>query len=349
MSPKSKVQGLKSLGLRFLTLDIGLWTLGWRLSVLLLALASAAGAQDELPGAKPVPRMQVLPLPRSEASVERDGQEIAHYYFDSGLRRPFLYPIIGPSGKSLTRMGHPRDPNGHQHHNSVWVSHHVIGGLHDKDPAATGFWNDVTKGNIVHTKVEQYEDADDQAVIQVRNAWRDGTGKTLLDELRTMRFIPQDDGQWLLVLDLEFSVKEPTTIGKSNFGFVGVRMAKTIGVHDGGGTIRNSAGGVDEKGVHEKPARWCDYSGPIAREAHEGITLLDHPSNSNHPAVFHVRDDGWMGAAFTFAEPYSIEPGRPLKLRYGLWVHAGVPTAAQIDAQFAAFGKIGDPPAVAKR
>jgi methane monooxygenase PmoA-like len=148
-----------------------------------------------------------------------------------------------------------------------------------------------------------------------------------------------------LVLDLEFSAKEPTLIGKSNFGFVGVRMAKTIGVHDGGGTIRNSAGGVDEKGVHEKPARWCDYSGPITREAREGITLLDHPSNSNHPTVFHVRDDGWMGAAFTFAAPYTLRPGTPLTLRYGLWVHAGVPAPEQIDRQFEAFAKMGGPPA----
>ena len=103
MSPKSKVQGLKSLGPRFLALDFGPWALDWRLSVLLLALTSAAGAQDELPGAKPVPRMQVLPLPRSETSVQRDGQEIARYYFGSDLRRPFLYPIVGPSGKWIGR------------------------------------------------------------------------------------------------------------------------------------------------------------------------------------------------------------------------------------------------------
>ena len=83
-----------------------------------------------------------------------------------------------------------------------------------------------------------------------------------------MRFRPKDDGQWLLVLDLTFSApKSPVTLGRTNFGMIGVRMAKTIGVHDGGGTIRNSEGGVNEAGVHEKPARWCDYSGPITREA----------------------------------------------------------------------------------
>jgi hypothetical protein len=130
---------------------------------------------------------------------------------------------------------------------------------------------------------------------------------------------------------------------------IGVRMAKTIGVHDGGGTIRNSEGGVNESGVHEKPARWCDYSGPTTREASEGITLLDHPANPNHPTVFHVRDDGWMGAALTFAEPRTIEPAAPLKLRYGLWIHTGVPSAERIEEQFAEFAKIGDLPPAAKQ
>ena|SRR5436190_848759 len=305
----------------------------------LLILASHAVGQVDLPAAKPVPRMQVLPLPGDEASVVREGQEIARYYFAKDLYRPFLYPLVGPSGKSLTRMGHPRDPNGHSHHNSVWVSHHVVNGV--------GFWNDAksSEGRIVHQKVVRYEDADDEALIEVQNAWVDGAGrgKTLLEEQRAMRFRPQANGQWLLVLDITFSaLKQPVTLGKTNFGFVGVRMAKTIGVHDGGGMIRNSEGAINEPQVHEKAARWVDYSGPITPSNREGITLLDHPQNPNHPTVFHVRDDGWMGAAVNFAAPHTIQPGQQLKLRYGLWVHGGVPAAGAIEEQFAAFAKMGD-------
>lgn len=309
-----------------------------------------APGQVELPTAKPVPRMQVIPLPGGQASIERDGQEISRYWFGPDLRRPFLYPLVGPSGKSLTRMGHPRDPNGHSHHNSVWVTHHDVGGV--------AFWNDAatSKGRIVQQRVVRYEDADNEALIETVNLWRESLtaalsqgereGRILLEEQRTMRFRQQEGGQWLLVLDLTFTApKTPVTLGKTNFGMLGVRMAKTIGVHDGGGTIRNSEGGVNEAGVHEKAARWCDYSGPITRQAREGITILDHPANPNHPTVFHVRDDGWMGAALTFAAPRTIEPGAPLKLRYGLWVHAGVPEAAAIEREYEEFAKIGDVPA----
>jgi hypothetical protein len=302
-----------------------------------LILIVLAHAQVELPAARAVPATQVIPLPGGQASVERDGREISRYHFGPELRRPFLFPLVGPSGKSLTRMGHPRDPNGHSHHNSLWISHHDVGGV--------AFWNDAasSKGRIVHRRVTRYEDADDEALIEVVNSWQDHAGRVLLDEQRAMRFRPLAAGQWLLVLDIALTApKSPVTLGKTNFGLIGVRMAKTIGVRDGGGAIRNSEGGVNESGVHERAARWCDYSGPIARDAREGITLFDHPLNPNHPTVFHVRDDGWMGAALTFAAPRTIEPGAPLKLRYGLWVHAGVPTAGQIDEQFAEFAKIGD-------
>jgi hypothetical protein len=58
-------------------------------------------------------------------------------------------------------------------------------------------------------------------------------------------------------------------LGKTPFGFIGVRMAKTIGVHDGGGTILNSEGALDEKEVFWKHAKWAVYSGPNTPKAHE--------------------------------------------------------------------------------
>jgi hypothetical protein len=306
----------------------------------LLIVALPLAGQVDLPAARPVPAWQILPLPEDQASVEYRGRAIARYYFAKDLYRPFLYPLVGPSGRSLTRMGHPRDPNGHSHHNSFWVSHHDVGGV--------AFWNDAksSTGRIVHQRVNRYEETDDEAVIDVQNHWIDSAsgGRVVLDERRVMRFRSQDGGQWLLVLDVTLAApKQAVTLGKTNFGILGVRMGKTIGVNDGGGMIRNSQGAVNEPQVHERVARWVDYSGPITADKREGITLLDHPQNPNHPTVFHVRNDGWMGAALTFAAPRTIEPGQPLTVRYGLWIHAGVPTAAQIDEQFASFAKIGAP------
>ena len=121
---------------------------------------------------------------------------------------------------------------------------------------------------------------------------------------------------------------------------VGVRMAKTIGVNDGGGKIRNSEGAVDEKEVFWKKARWVDYSGAITNGKLEGITLFDHPENPNYPAYFHVRNDGWMGASLTFDGPREILPDESLLLRYGLYIHRDIKSSEAIDATWKQFTKI---------
>jgi hypothetical protein len=289
----------------------------------LIALASATfGAQT------PVPLMQAVPLPNSEVSFQREGKELTRYYFGPELNRPFIFPAIGMAGRSLTRMGHPRDPESHSHHNSIWISHHDVNGV--------SFWGDRGDGRIVHRRIERFDDGEDAASVLAVNAWVAKTNRVLLNERRLTTVQTLANGEWLLVWDIELeATDEPVTFGKTPFGLVGVRMAKTIGVNDGGGAIRNSEGGIDEAGVFWKPARWVDYSGPVTRDAVEGITLMDHPKNPNHPAVFHVRNDGWMGASLTFAETRVVE--KPLRLRYGLYVHAGKPSPEIIEKQWGQF------------
>ena len=109
---------------------------------LLLAAAVCAASP------KPVPWMQVVPQPYDQASFQRDGVELTRYHFGPGLHRPFLFPVIGLSGRSLTRMGHPHDPESHSHHKSVWISHHDVNG--------TNFWSDRGKGKIRHKRIVEF-------------------------------------------------------------------------------------------------------------------------------------------------------------------------------------------------
>src|SRR5687767_13749416 len=163
--------------------------------------------------AKPVPSLQVVPQPYAQASFQRDGGEIARYHFGNDLRRPFVFPVIGPAGRSLTRMGHPRDPVGHSHHNSVWVSHNSVNGL--------SFWDDRSKGKIVHQRIEQFEDLGDVSCITALNQWiDDSSGKVLLNERRRTAVHLLQGREWLLVIDLQFTCKDDVTFGKTPFGLV---------------------------------------------------------------------------------------------------------------------------------
>jgi hypothetical protein len=322
-------------------------------AVLALCAAAAVRAADpELPGAKPVPDMQVLPQPYAQASFEYRGRELTRYHFGPELRRPFWYPITGPGGRSLTRMNMPTDPGksmtrdkqptdptkpedplGHSHQTSVWICHKDVNGF--------DFWRDggPIAGQILHQTDREgleYDEFEGAATLMTKNFWNDPQGNKLMVERRMATVFPGVNDSWWLVIDLQLEAPagKPVTLGKTTFGPLGIRMSKTVCVHEGGGRILNSQGDLNEKGVFRKQARWVDYSGPVTRDECGGITLMDHPNNPNHPAIFHVRDNGWLGVTITPDEARVIEPGKPLRLRYALWVHNGVPGVKTVDQQW---------------
>ncbi|MEZ5432290.1 MAG: DUF6807 family protein [Verrucomicrobiales bacterium] len=47
------------------------------------------------------------------------------------------FPLTGPSGEPLTRMGHPGAEN-HDHHRSVWFAHNKLNGLDFWSEQGTG-------------------------------------------------------------------------------------------------------------------------------------------------------------------------------------------------------------------
>lgn len=299
-----------------------------------LALLLVAAPAPILAQTKPFPPLQAVPQPYDQVSLRDQGKELSRLHFGPALRRPFLFPVISPSGAELTRMGHPHDPVGHSHHNSVWISHHDVNGV--------TFWGDRDKnaGKIVCQRLDKLEDGD-EAAATLFNHWVGPDDKVLLTERRRTALHSLGKGEYLLLIDVRFEAKDKVTFGKTPFGLVGVRMAKTLGIADGGGTIRNSEGHVNEKGdkgCFWKAAKWVDYSGPSTPKMVEGITLFDHPGNPNHPSVFHVREDGWMGTCLTFAEAREVKV--PLTLRYGLYVHAGMPELEALNRMWERFAKL---------
>lgn len=299
--------------------------------VLVVGYATAHAGDNDLPHAKPVPAVQVIPLPYDQASFQHRGRELTRYHFGGTLKRTFWYPLQGPAARSLTRMGNPQAPFGERHHYSVWFSHKSVNGV--------SFWENDSPGRVVHRKVEQYSDGAERASMLSLNAWQTSTDKVLMIERRRCTVRPFGPDDWMMIIDVQLEAvdNKPVTLGKTAYGMLGVRMAKTIDVLHGGGRILNSAGQLNENQAFRKPARWVDFSGPVTNRASGGITLMDHPANPNHPAPFHVRDVGFMMPCLTLNRPLVIEPDHPLRLCYGLWMHAGVAKPEQIEDRWKAF------------
>jgi hypothetical protein len=149
---------------------------------------------------------------------------------------------------------------------------------------------------------------------------------------------PLEGGETWLELQTAFTpVLDGLKLGKTNFGFLGLRVAASLSAHYGGGRLTNSGGAEGEAAVFGRPAAWVDYGGPVAGEEREGVTWFDHPSNPNHPTSWHARDDGWMSAAFNLRDGYELKQARPLALRYGLHAHRGAVDAARAAGRLKAF------------
>ncbi|MBS0278961.1 MAG: PmoA family protein [Proteobacteria bacterium] len=282
-----------------------------------------------------IPRMQAVPEPYDQVSFQRDSQEIARFHYGKSLRRPFVYPIASPSGRTLTRMGHPGDPYGHSHHNSVWISYSDVNGV--------DFWSDRGKncGTIAVDRVVDLFDEEDRAGVLSEGVWKAADGRSILSEKRETWAYPLEGKEWLLVLDLTLdAVNSKAVFAQSGFGPIGVRVSKWISEHFGNGRLRNSEGGQGEPAIFRKPARWTDCSGTVMAQAEEGIALFDHPMNPSHPSPFHVRADGWMGAMLSTKQAVEITPGHPLHLRYGVYSHAGIPDISSIDRMWTRFARL---------
>ncbi len=308
-----------------------------------LLLCCAHPMVAQLPDAKPIPRVQAVPLPGQDASFQLDGQELTRYNANLNGKRPFWYPVQTSLAPSVIRIGHPHDPAGHRHHYGVWITHSAVSGVN--------FWGDDTdngkdrvRGTIKQVNVLGIWDGDESASMLTLNHWvADRDGKILLIEKRHMEVRPMPDAtSWMLVVDSEFTApKGQTTVFEpSGFGLMSARMAKSIGVKDGGGRILNSEGLVNEKAIFRKPTKWCDYSGQLTKDGYAGIALFNHSANPNNPTAYHVRDDGWMCACLSLDKPIEVTEAAPVRTRYGLWVHEGVPDHARCESVLEAFAKL---------
>lgn len=265
----------------------------------------------------PIPRCQIIPLPDEQVAIHIDGKERTRWHFGTKYERPFFYPINGPSGNSLVRMGHPGAPN-HDHHRGAWFAHHKVLGM--------SFWTNETPTRIQQKQWLCYQDGNEEAIIAVRLHWLDGHDPAELitqDVITAIR--PGENGEMFLDVQSTFTPNSDSIeFGKTNFGFFAVRVAASISKAFGGGLLTNSEGLEHEKPMFGKPARYVDYSGPITNEQNEGITYFDHPSNRGFPNRWHVRNDGWMGCSICMDEAITTTKKDPLKLRFLLHIHSGI-------------------------
>ncbi len=279
---------------------------------------------------------------KSDAGVEIkiDGKPFAEYVIDSG-GKPIVWPIIGPTGKPMTRAypmakAEEGEREDHQHHRSLWFTHGDVNGL--------SYWHRETTKHREFIKIK----SGPSAVVTTRNDWLTPEGKKVCEDERTLTFGSDGDARWI-DFDITFKATDgPVKFGDTKEGTFGVRVAGSMKVDSKlGGKIVNSEGQVNSA-AWGKPAAWVDYYGPVDGQT-VGVAILNHPSSFRFPTYWHVRTYGLFAAnpfglhdfkgSKSADGSHTIAKGETMTLRYRVIFHRGDEKSAKIAEAFDAYSK----------
>lgn len=244
---------------------------------LLLALILPASAQ--------------LKFERKETSIRvtDGGKLITEFRTDQQV--PCLYPLVGPSGSSITRhfpfkKEIPGEQSDHPHHISSWFTHGSVNG-HD-------FWHEVKGAPPSKIVLKDFSNVTANS-FTANLAW-EHDGKALLNEARTYSF---SLSKAELVIDLESVISALTdvTFGDTKEGSMAIRLSPSLRLKGkvAKGSIENSEGHKNGD-AWGKRAKWVAYHGPDSKGEATVVSLMDHPSNLRHPTWWHARDYGLLAA-----------------------------------------------------
>ena len=272
--------------------------------------------------------------------VNVNGSHFTSFYFNMS-QRPFLMPIIGPFGESLTRQYPLKEISGqttdHIHHRSCWTAWGDINGVDNWSEGTEKGFQQVDAVPIIHSGIVL---GHIQSIIR----WTDPKKeKTQIQEKRDMFFYNSRNSERMVDFRIELTANEDITLGDTKEGgFLAIRVATPIDVPKGG-VITNGLGGVQEQECWGKRAPWCDYSGYIKGKA-QGITLFDHPNNYNFPTYWHVRDYGLMSAnplgiseflGKNYNGSLQLKKNQSMVFNYRLITHCDLASEANIQSRYA--------------
>jgi len=285
----------------------------------------------------------VVKKTKSGVTVNYQGKLLTRYVIGQS-NKPFMWPVIGPSGNEVTRAFPMEKREGerhdHPHHRSVWFGHQGIGGFDTWHEPASG--RKTSLGSTVHREFVKVQGGD-TAVIITRNDYMGG-GKKLLADERTHIF-RVENGQRIIDVNMTFTAEHGDCVlgDKKDAGF-SIRVATSMDVDSKkGGRLINSHG-VTDKAAWGKRAPWVDYHGPVNGKT-VGVAILNHPSSFRHPTPWHVRTYGLFTAnPFGLKSlrqgkdgAFTLKRGDSITLRHRVIFHLGDEKSAKIAEAYKAY------------
>jgi hypothetical protein len=252
----------------------------------------------------------------SPASLELTENGKPVFIYNHGLMRKqgvpedryrccYLHPVYSPDGVVLT----DDFPSDHYHHRGIfwtWPIVRIDGQQYDA-------W-------LIHGIRQKFvrwiarETGAQSARLGVENGWYVG-GRKVVRETVEIRVHPAAAGQRQLDFTLHFEALdtpvvlqgEPTQ--QKGYGGFCVRFAPREA------TIVTTDKGREARDTNMAPHPWARLDGTFAGHR-AGLRIDDNTSNPGYPNGWCLRYYGFLGVNFPGNRAYTLQPGRPLVLKY---------------------------------
>jgi hypothetical protein len=292
-----------------------------------------------------------------QVAIQINGKLFSVLHFGRDEHKPFLHPLLTPSGKNILR-GFPVNPlpgdsTDRPHQRGSWMGTEGLSG----PSGSEDFWeNDplyppAHKGKIVFEKLLEKTAGNDRGTLSLEAHWISSEGKVWVIERRTMTFYSKPEDCRMFDIDTDLQATEQITFEDVQDGVLGFRLALPFDDHYGGKVI-NADGAVGED-ARGRRSPWLAWTADLDPKEYKttphgagekiGIAVFDHPSNLNYPARWQVRSFGdfstnpFAGQIFQKFDKtaqkadHAMKPGDKIHLRYRVLIH---PQAVGIDAFF---------------
>jgi Methane oxygenase PmoA len=298
---------------------------------LMLRLMTAALVAFSLPAFATAAGTVKLEKKADAIAVTIDGKEFTNYHTAKTQMKPYFWPVLAADGANITRS--LEKPEDHPHHKGIWCAIDEVNEVK--------FWAE--KGRIENVSIEIVKAEGNPAQLRVANHWLGTNGQPLLKETVTVSI----HANRRIDYDLEFTAgASPVTFADTKEGMFGIRLANPLRGKEGG-KIANAEEMKGEEGCWGKESKWVDYVGQLGGKTY-GVAIFDDPKNFRK-SRFHVRNYGLFTLSpfgqksYTNgvlpADPLTLEPGKSVRLRYGLYIHDGDAAQGRVTDVYDAFVK----------
>jgi hypothetical protein len=110
-------------------------------------------------------------------------------------------------------------------------------------------------------------------------------------------------------------------------------------------TTITTPGGVSKDDLVVTRLPWADLSGDLKGPPDElsGAAIFVAPDHPNYPPTWMARHYGMLAVGWPGVTPKTIAAGESVTCRYRVWIHRGVPGAAELQKAYETY-RAGDRP-----